>query len=128
MGGGSKTEGRQTPQVPPEVSNFLSQAFGQMGAALNISPLTNFVQPNVEPVVGANPATLDALNFYQTLAGGGATPGVLDAFNRLQAPLIEQSAMQAGLGRSGALPAALATGQAAALMPALQLQQQAAGS
>src|SRR5947209_5084706 len=98
MGGGSRTVAKQTPQFPPEVANFLSRAFGGATGALDISPLSEFAKPSPETIVGPDPATLRALDFFNSIAGGGATPGVIDAFTKLQEPLIEQSAMQAGLG------------------------------
>lgn len=129
MGSGpSTTRQNQQPNLSPEASALIQIGANQTQAGLNAAPITDFVGANPQPVVGPDPATLDALAYFQSLAGGSATPGVLDAFNRLQVPLLQQQAMQAGLGRSGALTDALAQGQAAALMPALQLQTTAAGA
>src|SRR5437667_5984182 len=121
MGGGgpSKTTTVQQPNIPPEVAALIGLGTRQTALGLNKSPITDFLDPNIMPVVGPDPATLEALGFLSNLAGGGAMPGVLDAFNRLQRPMIEQSAMQAGLGRSGAVTDALAMGQASQIMPAL---------
>ncbi len=95
---------------------------------MQAAPITDFTAPNPEPIVGPDPNTLLALNYFQTLAGGGATPGIMDAFNRLQRPMIEQEANLAGLDKSSALPDALAIGQASQIMPALNLQTQGAGA
>lgn len=130
MGGGgpSKTKTQQTPQPPAWVDILAQLGAGQTAAGLGKAPITDFMDPHIMPVVGPDAATLDALKYFQSIAGGGAMPGVLDAFNRLQKPMIEQSSMQAGLGRSGAMLDALAMGQASQIMPALQLQEQAAGA
>lgn len=129
MGGSpSRSTSNQQPQLSPEAAALIQIGSNQTQAGLGAAPITDFLGANPQPVVGPDPATLDALAYFQSLAGGGATPGVLDAFNRLQVPLIQQQAMQAGLGRSSALTDALAQGQAAALMPALQLQTTAAGA
>lgn len=114
--------------MSPEVSALIGLGTEQTKAGLAAAPITKFQGPMIEPIVGPDPATLSALGYYQNIAGGGATPGILDAFNKLQLPLIQQQAMQAGLGHSGALLDAVAMGQAQALMPALQLQSQAAGA
>ena len=130
MGGGgpSRTTTVQQPTMSPEVSALIGLGTEQTRAGLGAAPITEFQAPMIEPTVGPDPATLNALAYFQSIAGGGATPGIMDAFNRLQLPLIQQQAMQAGLGRSGAMLDAVATGQAQALMPALQLQTQAAGA
>lgn len=129
MGGSpSKTVQSQSPEMPPEVRALMNLGLQQTQMGLGQAPITDFQGQNVEPIAGVDPATLDALRYYQSIAGGGAIPGVLDAFNKLQLPLIQQQSMQAGLGRSGALIDAEAMGQAAALMPAIQMQQSAAGA
>lgn len=113
--------------MPPEVRALMQLGTQQTQMGLDKAPITGFQDPNIEPTAGVDQATLDALRYYQSVAGGGATPGIMDAFNRLQMPLLQQQAGLSGLGRSGAYTDALAQGQAAAIMPALQLQQQAAG-
>lgn len=129
MGGSpSRTTTSNTPEIPPEVRALMNLGTEQTRAGLGRAPITDFQDPNIERIAGVNPAIFDALRYYQSLAGGAATPGILEAFNRQQLPLIQQQAGLAGLGRSGALLDAEAIGQAAALMPALQLQSSAAGS
>lgn len=130
MGGGgpSKTTTTQQTLMDPTVRQLIQLGVDQTQTGLAKAPIAGFQDPMIEPTVGPDPATLDALSYFQSLAGGGATPGILDAFNRLQLPLIQQQAMQAGLGRSGALLDAEAIGQASAIMPALQLQTQGAGA
>lgn len=128
MAGGTTTKSSQTPEVPPEVRALMALGTQQTAMGLGNSPITDFQGQNVEPIAGVDPATLDALRYYQSLVGGGATPGIMESFNKLQLPLIQQQAMQAGLGRSGAAVDAAALGQASAIMPALQIQSQAAGA
>ncbi len=129
MGGApSRTTTVQNPNLPPEVSRLIGIGGDQTAAGLGMSPITDFLNPMIRPVAGPDPATLQALAYYQSLAGGSATPGILDAFQRLQMPLIQDQAQAAGLGRSGAYTDALAQGQAASIMQALQLQSQAAGA
>jgi hypothetical protein len=127
-GGGTKTVTQQQPQLSPEASALTQIGAQQTQMGLENAPITQFQGPNIEQIAGVDPATLDALRYYQSLIRGDHIPGVLEAFNRLQLPLIQQQAMQAGLGHSGALVNAEAMGQAAALMPALQMQSEAAGS
>lgn len=129
MGGSpSKTTQSQSPDMPPEVRELMQLGTQQTALGLGGAPITNFQSPNIEPIAGVDPNTLDALAYYRSLAGGAATPGILNAFNELQLPLIQQQMSAAGLGRSAALGDAIAQGQAAAIMPALELQSKAAGS
>lgn len=130
MGGGgpSKTKTNQTPALSPTAANLIGLSGQDTLEGLRKAPITDFLNPNPEAIVGPDSATLQALTYFQSLVDGGAMPGVLDSFNRLQRPLIEQESMQAGLGRSGALTDALAIGQASQIMPALQLQSGAAGA
>lgn len=129
MGGSpSKTTQSQSPDVPPEVRALMNLGTQQTALGLGRAPITDFQNQNIEQIAGVDPATLDALAYYRSLAGGSATPGILQAFNELQLPLIQQEMSKAGLGRSGALGQAVSQGQAAALMPALELQSKAAGA
>lgn len=127
-GGPSHTTTTQNANLPPEAAALVKVGGEQTQAGLGNAPITDFQNPNVQQIAGADPATYQALAYYQSLLNGGATPGILGAFNQLQLPLLQQQAMLAGQGRGDALTKALAQGQATALMPALQIQSNAAGS
>lgn len=126
MGGPQKTQTQSTPQLSPEAQRLTQIGADQTQAGLERAPITDFMSPNPRTVVGPNQATLDALAYFRNLAGGGERSGVMDAFNKMQTPLIQQQMGLAGLGRSGAVGQALAQGQAAAYMPALQMESGAA--
>lgn len=130
MGGGGtpKTKTDQQPTMPSWLESLLRLGGQQTYAGLQKAPITEFQNPNIENIVGPDPATLDALKYFQSIVGGGATPGIMESFNKLQLPLLQQQAMQAGLGRSGALLDAEAIGQGSQIMNALQLQSGAAGA
>lgn len=127
-GGPSRTITNQQPTIPPEVRALIGLGTEQTRGGLERAPIWSFMEPMIENIVGPNASTMDALGYFRSLREGAATPGILESFNRLQLPLIQQQAMQAGLGRSGALLDAEAIGQAQALMPALQLQTAGAGA
>jgi hypothetical protein len=127
MGGGpSKTTTVQQANLPPGAQQLVDIGAQQTQQGLDRAPITDFQNPNIENIAGIDPATLDALAYYRSLAGGAATPGILNAFNQLQLPLIQQQVGLAGLAHSDALGKAVAQGQATALMPALQLQKSGA--
>jgi hypothetical protein len=135
MGGTSESRTRQQAQIPPELQPLYQESAGRVLEFQRGQPLTPFAQPSplrVPGLTGLQQRGMAEVPRLFDLAGRQVTGANLQSSPSLQAarqafttaiePRIVNQATLAGLGRSTAVPQALAQAEAQYLSPLIEAE------